>query len=239
MKTLKIIGLVVLACSLLFVSCKKKKQYNIVVYVNDARMGSATGGGIYDENTTITLEATANTGYEFVQWDDGIIDNIRTVRVTSNATYQAIFVETGVDPEPPQEDGVFVTLGTEQWEAAVFQVDDQSMPGIIRFWLYPIEDEEYPQFQGWIDISTTGNVNANLYYMDNENDVDQSGYPNWEAVELNTTTEVVDLDSHFLTAVQTGKMRNRTTSEEKDIQIVFNNAVWTTTPVPSKKWMGR
>ena len=239
MKALRIFALALLSCTLLLVSCKKQKQYSIVVSVNDARMGSATGGGIYDENTTITITATANTGYKFVQWNDGNTDNPRTVKVTANTTYQAIFTEDGNDPEPPQEDGIFVILGAEQWAAAVFQVDNQSMPGNIRYWLYSNEDAEYPQIQGWMDISTTGNVNANLYYMANENDVDQSGYPNWESMELNTTIEVVDPTTRVLTAVQTGKLRNRTTLEEKDIQIVFNNAVWTATPEPSKKWMGR
>ena len=89
MKALKFMGLALLACSLLFVSCKKTKQYTITVKVNDAAMGSATGGGVFDEKSTITLTATANPNFKFVQWDDGNTDNPRTVTVTGDATYTA------------------------------------------------------------------------------------------------------------------------------------------------------
>ena len=98
MKTLRFIGLVLLACSLLFVACKKTKQYTITVTVNDASMGSATGGGVYDENASAMLTATANTNFKFVKWDDGNTDNPRTVKVTGDASYKAIFFFDGDEP---------------------------------------------------------------------------------------------------------------------------------------------
>lgn len=230
MKILKIIALVLLACSFLFVSCKKTKQYTITVTVNDASMGTATGSGTYNEKATATLTATANPYYKFVKWDDGNTDNPRTVTVTADATYMAEFA---MDIEP-MGDGVFVTLGSEdRWEAAVFQADDQSMPGKIRLWLYKSAEAEYPQLQGWIDINTT---EAALLYMADENDVDGSGYPNWESFELTTDNITIDLASHTLTAFQYGKLKNRSTSEEMTLRIIYNNAVWAVTPETSKLW---
>jgi hypothetical protein len=232
MKTLKFIGLAILACCLLFVSCKKTKQYTITVTVNDASMGSATGGGVYDEKATATLKATANANYVFAQWEDGNKDNPRSVTVTKDATYKAIFI---FDGDGPEEDGVFVTMGTDSWKVASFLVDAQSLPGNIRMWLYKSDETEYPQFQGWMGNST-GNVNADMWYMAYDNDVDAAGYPNWETKEMTTTVSAIDLNSRTITAVQTGTMRNRSTTEERALHILYKNAIWEASPTPSKSW---
>lgn len=233
MKALKFMGLALLACSLLFVSCKKTKQYTITVKVNDAAMGSATGGGVFDEKSTITLTATANPNFKFVQWDDGNTDNPRTVTVTGDATYTAVF---SFDGDEPAEDGVFVTLGADSWKVASFQADAQSLPGKIRVWLYKSTETEYPQFQGWMDAHTGENVAADLLYMANENDVDANFYPNWESKDMTTSIVLIDLNAHTITAIQTGKMYNRSTSEEVFMRVNYKNATWEVTPEPSKRW---
>ena len=60
----------------------------ITVTVNDATMGSATY--TLDGNTAV-LTATANEGYNFLTWSDGNTENPRTVTVTSDTTFMAIF----------------------------------------------------------------------------------------------------------------------------------------------------
>lgn len=234
MKALRFIGLALLACSLLFVSCKKTKQFTITVSVNDASMGSATGGGVYDENTTATLTATANPNFKFVKWDDGNTDNPRTVKVTGDASYKAMFF---FDGDEPAEDGVFVTMGAESWKVASFQADAQSLPGKIRVWLYKSTETEYPQFQGWMDAHTGENIGAGMMYMANEEDVDANAYPNWESKDLTTSIVSIDLNAHTITAVQTGKMYNRTTAEERFLRIAYKNVTWEVAPEPSKHWM--
>lgn len=234
MKALKFIGFVFLACSFLFVSCKKTKQYTITVTVNDATMGSATGGGVYDEKATATLEATANTFYKFLKWADGNTDNPRSVTVTGNATYEAVFT---VDGEEPQEDGLYVTMGSESWQVMSFQADVESMPGKIRIWLYKSAETDYPQFQGWMDAHTGDNVSASLVYMANENDMDASAYPNWESTALTTKITAIELNAKTITAEQIGKMHNRSTSEERSLHIFYKNVTWESALTPSKFWM--
>ena len=53
----------------------------------------------YPEGTTVSLSAIANTGYEFVSWNDGITDRVRTIVMTSDVTLHAIFrsVDAPVD----------------------------------------------------------------------------------------------------------------------------------------------
>ena len=66
-------------------------QYTITVASNNTAWGTVTGGGTYNEGTSVTLTATANSGYHFVQWQDGNTQNPRTITVTGNATYTATF----------------------------------------------------------------------------------------------------------------------------------------------------
>ena len=70
--------------------------YTITVTVNDAAMGSATGGGSYLAGTSITLQATPTIGHRFVRWNDGNTSQTRTVTVSENATYTAVFEESTV-----------------------------------------------------------------------------------------------------------------------------------------------
>ena len=68
-------------------------QYTITVLANDPTLGSVTGSGTYPEGTTIDISATPNPGAYFTGWDDGNNDNPRSVTVTQNMTFTAIFTE--------------------------------------------------------------------------------------------------------------------------------------------------
>lgn len=45
-----------------------------------------------NHNTSVSIEATASTGYRFVNWDDNVATNPRSITVTSNVTRTANFV---------------------------------------------------------------------------------------------------------------------------------------------------
>jgi uncharacterized repeat protein (TIGR02543 family) len=57
-------------------------SYTITANVNKEGYGEVTGGGAYDYNTTATLTANANDGYEFVNWSNGSTDNPLVYTVT-------------------------------------------------------------------------------------------------------------------------------------------------------------
>lgn len=67
------------------------QEYTITTNVAPAGSGTVTGGGSYAYGTTATLTATPNSGYDFMQWSDGDLQNPRLVTVTGNATYTALF----------------------------------------------------------------------------------------------------------------------------------------------------
>ena len=60
----------------------------ITLTVNNEAMGSASY--TLDGNTAV-LTATANEGYSFLTWSDGNTENPRTVTITSDTTFMAIF----------------------------------------------------------------------------------------------------------------------------------------------------
>ncbi len=66
-------------------------EYTITTNVAPAGSGTVTGGGTYPYGASVTLTATPNTGYEFLQWSDGNLQNPRTITVTGNASYTALF----------------------------------------------------------------------------------------------------------------------------------------------------
>ena len=61
--------------------------------------GSVSGSGTYDYGATATLTATPNSGYEFVEWNDGNTTNPRSLTVTGTATYTATFASIVTDRE--------------------------------------------------------------------------------------------------------------------------------------------
>ena len=50
-----------------------------------------TGGGEYPEGAVIEISATPSPQAVFTQWDDGITDNPRSITVTQDMTFTAIF----------------------------------------------------------------------------------------------------------------------------------------------------
>ena len=74
-----------------FTAMFAKNQYTVTVVTGDATRGSVSGTTTVDYLTDVEISATANEHYHFEQWEDGNMQNPRTVTVTANATYRAYF----------------------------------------------------------------------------------------------------------------------------------------------------
>ena len=79
--------------------------YNVEVSVNDETFGSVA---VESDCSTGTLTATANEGYRFVIWNDGNTDNPRTVALTSDTAFTAIFAL--IDESSLAEDAEFAEI---------------------------------------------------------------------------------------------------------------------------------
>ena len=65
--------------------------YTLSVIATPLAGGTTTGSGNFTYGTIDTLTATPNTGYHFVQWNDGNADNPRYVEVIVSTTFIATF----------------------------------------------------------------------------------------------------------------------------------------------------
>lgn len=65
--------------------------YTITTVASPNEGGIVEGGGTYEEGATATLAAQANMGWQFIQWNDGNIENPRNITVIEDATYTATF----------------------------------------------------------------------------------------------------------------------------------------------------
>ena len=66
-------------------------QYTITVLPNDPALGAVTGGGTYPQGSTIEISATPFENVAFRSWDDGNTDNPRSITVTGDMTFTALF----------------------------------------------------------------------------------------------------------------------------------------------------
>lgn len=66
-------------------------QYTITVLPNDPALGTVNGGGTYPQGSTIEISATPFENVAFRSWDDGNTDNPRSITVTGDMTFTALF----------------------------------------------------------------------------------------------------------------------------------------------------
>ena len=91
--------------------------FQVLATPSDLALGTVAGSGVFKAGEQITLKATANEGYKFIQWSDGNTDNPRVVTVTSDVTYTAEFA-----PIPTQHvlvDGIYYNFDITKKEATV------------------------------------------------------------------------------------------------------------------------
>ena len=91
--------------NMFFMGRISERGYNVEVSVNDETFGSVA---VESDCSTGTLTATANEGYRFVIWNDGNTDNPRTVALTSDTAFTAIFAL--IDESSLSEDAEFAEL---------------------------------------------------------------------------------------------------------------------------------
>ncbi|MDD6750081.1 MAG: hypothetical protein PUF28_09700, partial [bacterium] len=81
-------------------------RFTVTALSADESMGTVSGTKTVNAGESVTLTASAASGYEFSQWNDGDRSNPRTVVASADVTYTASFVSSasggdGEDPDAP------------------------------------------------------------------------------------------------------------------------------------------
>lgn len=68
-------------------------EFNISVQPDTSIHGSCNGNGSYNYLSERTISANANYGYHFLQWSDGDTNNPRTITLTKDTSFTAMFAK--------------------------------------------------------------------------------------------------------------------------------------------------
>ena len=82
------------------------------VTVNAEANGTVSGAGTYEYGATATLEATANDGYRFDKWSDGVKTAKRTIEVVGDTTLTASFAVRTYEITAEAQNGKVEGVGT-------------------------------------------------------------------------------------------------------------------------------
>jgi uncharacterized repeat protein (TIGR02543 family) len=127
------------------------QEYNVTVQINPANSGTVSGEGMYAENDTVTLTATANNGYHFTGWseDDNTVSTEPTYSFTmgnADRTLTANFAVNTYTVTFQDYDGTVLATDTVEEGSAATAPEDPERSGFI--------------FTGWdVDFS---NVTSDL-----------------------------------------------------------------------------
>ena len=122
------------------------KRYTVRTEVTPVNSGSVNGGGRYQENSVVKLTAIPASGYEFSKWSDDNTSNPRTIILTADITYTAVFVvETDTFkydvkmamPSSGEVDFLYTAdihcgwknFGGNRWNSQVFSLDIDQTTG--------------------------------------------------------------------------------------------------------------
>ncbi len=88
--------------------------YQLTLNASIADAGVLTGSGMYAQGTEVSVSATANTGYTFERWSDGVTDASRTITmIARDSTLTAIFSINRYTITFVDEDGTTVLSSDE------------------------------------------------------------------------------------------------------------------------------
>ena len=89
---------------------------NVTVATADNTSGTVSGEGSVIKGTPTEIIATPASGYRFVMWSDNVTDNPRTITVTSDTTFTAVFEAIG------NEGGNATAVGEQAVQANIYAV---------------------------------------------------------------------------------------------------------------------
>ena len=128
---------VIVTQSATFIAYFVNAECTIETLVVPENTGTVTGAGTYPYGDTIELVATPILGYAFISWNDGNVDNPRTIIVTESQTFTAQFgirqhtVNTMV---MPNESGTVIGGGTYNYGDTITLTAQNNTGYIFKMW---------------------------------------------------------------------------------------------------------
>ncbi len=114
----------------------EKAEFHVWGYGQNGRV-TGTGNYLYLDSATIT--AKPYVGYLFESWSDGVTDNPRTIQVTGDTTFTALYVmqyegECGENLTWQYRDGLLTISGTGDMYHYDYDYEEYYIESVIRPW---------------------------------------------------------------------------------------------------------
>jgi len=191
---------VVLALTTSFYACNKDDEtYKLNLLINPENAGTVTGAGEYEEGEVAALTASANEGYEFVNWTKD------ETELSTEVNYSYTITATDVTISANFAMNNIATLGAQ----------DSETPGFLSIStgeVYPLEDAYENQdlidifcfYEVGNDIALAG-PNSNITgIFSNEEDADPMDPANWDTKNETRFFEVTTLTVEQFDALANG-----------------------------------
>ncbi len=186
-------------------------KYTITLTAGEG--GTVSGGGDYFAGRTAVLTATANNGYAFVRWSDGVTENPRSIRVTAAMTLEAEFEATSTEVFTPE----YIDLGLSVlWATCNVGATSPEQAGDYFAWgeVQPKTDYAWETYR-YLLVDNTD------YYLTKYCCDASYGYEGY--TDTLTTLEAID-DAAMVNWGENWRMPTK-----ENIQELLNNCVWSWT----------
>lgn len=223
----------ILLGGLILPSCTR--YYTITVKANNDNWGIVSGGGTFKEGETTTISASPKPNYKFVKWDDGEVTNPRSIIVTSNTTYTAIFEEPTTNPTSK------VTFKGEEWVANDFGGEYYETNQEWRVVFAPVSINNFPKAEcaanvtalgHFSDATTNGydfqnNIITNVEYYESDalDDSDGNIHGDWWGKSVDIQITAFDANNLTISGIINATMFNAIEAFVEGVG--FNNATTT------------
>ena len=143
--------------------------YKLTVNTNNASYGTVSGGGYYASGASRTITATPNSGFRFVQWNDGNTNASRSVTLNSNLTYTATFeplssTKYTITVVADNDDYCTVSGSGEYTEGEEITISSTSKnPHLYIFDMF-MENDDQDLGEPSFEIEVTGDATYTAYY---------------------------------------------------------------------------
>ncbi|MCM8873410.1 MAG: InlB B-repeat-containing protein, partial [Paludibacteraceae bacterium] len=156
-------------------------KHNVTLSKNISAAGTVTGDGVYEHNTTVQLTATANEGYRFKGWSDGVMDASREITVTKDTSITANFVALyTIKALASASQGTVIGGGVYEDGETVTLVANPNPGYIFAQWVDG--SDENPR-----NVTVDGDKTYTAYFIEGEQDKYMITWKNWDGRVIKTS----------------------------------------------------
>ena len=187
-------------------------QYSITLDVDTTIHGTVSGAGSYNYLSERTISATPNYGNHFTMWNDGDTNNPRTLTLTQDTAFTALFAKNQYTVTAMSNDtarGVVLGGATVNYLDTIMLVAVSNYGYHLNYWRYLNDNGDYVTVYAvdTLQLTVTRNMSVTAYFTYNQYSIALavdtaihgivSGAGNYNYLSNHTITATPNYGYHF------------------------------------------